>query len=341
MSQRIFITFDDAVREFGLEPLQVQKWMNSGQLKAYNFHDTMNFKRGELERLRSGGGAAPLESGLQEFFSEPASPLPGAEQVVELRVPTGQDRGPASAGPPPAPGIPATPPNTRIADPEEDERTAPLGSVLGTKPNEDDDETFLEPLLETEQVPSGPAPGPPPLPVDPERSDLIRFHCVCGKRLKSDRKYIDTVVLCPRCGQEQEVPAESQPRQSTGIPPEIDRHLSYLKSQQRGLGKELRRLADRLARVDSGHEDDGNPPVGPAEGTDTRPLMAELDRRANVLGKRIDEVAAQVAELLRQNEETRFDVARLYDLLSRLSPEASLPAQPIRDVTEESGSGDE
>ena len=340
MSQRLFITFDDAVREFGLEPLQVQKWMNSGQLKAYNFHDTMNFKRGELERLCSGGGASPPASGLQDFFPESASPLPGAEQVIKLQVSSGQAAGPVSTWPPQGPENPATPPKPGIADPEEDERTVPLGSILGEKPDEDDEETFLEPLLGTEQVPVALVPGPPP-PADAEKSDLIRFHCVCGKRLKSDRKYIDTIVLCPRCGQEQKVPGENRPRQATGIPPEIDRHLSYLKSQQRGLGKELRRLADRLDRVGSGPVGDGSGPLSPAEGTDTRPLMAELDRRANVLGKRIDEVAAQVTELLRQNEETRFDVARLYDLLSRLSPDASLPAQPIRDVTGESGSGDD
>jgi len=339
VSQRIFITFDDAVREFGLEPLQVQKWMNSGQLKAYNFHDTMNFKRGDLERLRGGGGASPLASGLEEFFPESANPLPGAEQVIKLRVSSDQASDPVPTGPPQAPGNPATPPNTRIADPEEDERTAPRGSVLGQKPDEDDEETFLEPLLGTAQVQ---APGPPPpAPADSEKSDLIRFHCVCGKRLKSDRKYIGTQVLCPRCGQEQEVPGENQPRQSPGIPPEIERHLSYLKSQQRGIGKELRRLSDRLDRVGSGPPGDESPPVSGAEGTDARPLMAELDHRANALGKRIDEVSAQVAELLRQNEETRFDVARLYDLLSRLSPGTSVPAQPIRDVTEESGSGDD
>ena len=311
MARKIFITFEEAVDEFGIEGEQLQEWMRGGKIRAFRFHDTMSFKRAEVEALKGGSPDSDTEPVLaSKAPAEPETESPqkfdigdvvGDVQEQDLKVPGADEL-----------KVPS------LKDIEEDELTVPLSEFLSKSPaGDDDEETFLEPLGKKK-----PKITKPPEQEEPPDSELIRFHCSCGKRLKSNQDYIGQSVLCPKCNKKLKVPAVGEPRREKTTP-QAHPVLVKLLAKFKKLKGEVREISAKFGDLEQDPEDAAQ------RGLITR--MGTLERQTR-------EIAIELEALKKENQQIRFDIARLQDLMTRLQPEADVM---LSGQTQPSGSSDE
>lgn len=340
VASKLFISFDDVVKEFGVESKQLQEWVNDGKLRTYRFHHTMNFKRKDVQELL-GGPAPGLPPDLESLLPKPIEDEWNDEKIFPLSVPPAEPSGSAARSP--AAGEPAAACPKR--DSETDELTAPVStgqrlpaarsSNSGTA-DEDEEETFLEPLEGGKPAPIGAAAaGQSAQPGRP-----VRFRCWCGKHLKSDLKYVGQTVDCPRCGQALPVPSEEEARLLAMFPPGIHKYLKKLRRDQKAMKEEMaqlvtetKRLLEEGSTMDEDHPTDAIPTAAGEE------RLSQLEQKVKELERGIRAMSTDIAQLLKQNEETRFDIARLYDLMSRVAPVSAIPAKPIRQATAKAADG--
>jgi hypothetical protein len=288
VAKKIFITFEEALDELGIEGKQLQAWMRGGQIRAFRFHNTMSFKRAEVEALKGGSPILDPETLPPADPAVAASPskleigdVVGDVPEQALKVPTLGD---------------LTIPSPREL--EEDELTLPLSEFL-SKPSasEDDEETFLEPMGARKPI----AARPPALAAPPD-SELIRFHCDCGKRLKSNKEFIAKPVLCPKCNKKLKVPSVSEPRREKTAP---QAHPALVK-----LLAKFKKLNGEVRKISAKFDDLEQAPAGDAH----RGLIT----RMGTLERQTQGIANELEALKKDNQQIRFDIARLQDLLERL-----------------------
>jgi hypothetical protein len=297
VAKKIFITFEEAVDELGVNGEQLQTWMRSGQIRAFRFHKTVSYKRAEIEALRGSIPDSNAESVVPseppDEKSEPSSTNLGIADVVgdipeqNLQVPSLKDLKVLS-----------------LTDLEEDELTLPLSEFLSKPPaGDDDEETFLEPLVDGK--PKIESPRTPEAPPD---SEIIRFHCDCGKRLKSNSEYIGKAVLCPRCNKKLKVPSTSEPRREITAP---QGHPALLKllAKFKKLKGEVREISAKFADLEQTPEGD---------------VDRGLISRMGTLERQTQGIASELEALRKENQQIQFDIARLQDLMTRLQPEADV-----------------
>ncbi|MDA0840258.1 MAG: hypothetical protein O3B01_20490 [Planctomycetota bacterium] len=296
MAKKIFITFEEAIDEMGITGDQLQAWIRGGKIRAFRFHNTMSFKRDEIEALKgdcpNADGDPVAPSGRPEGGRAPSTPNLGIADVVgdileqQLRVPSLKDL-----------KIPS------LKDAEEDELTVSLSELLFKAPaGDDDEETFLEPLGTR-----NPMIESPPATVAPSDSDLIRFHCECGKRLKSNKEYIGKPVLCPRCLRKLKVPPVSESRREKTASP-VHPAMVQIMAKLKKLKGEVREISAKFDALEKA-------PEGVAHGG--------LINRMGSLEKQTQKMAKELEALRKENQQFRFDIARLQDLMTRLLPEAA------------------
>jgi uncharacterized coiled-coil protein SlyX len=224
-------------------------------------------------------------------------------------------------------------------DTETDERTSPVSTGQGhpavcssnsDSAEEDEEETFLEPLVGSGVPPVGTAaPGQKAQPGKP-----VRFRCWCGKHLKSDLKYIGQKVDCPRCGEALPVPSEEEAKFMALIPPGIHRYLKKIRREQKAMKEEMAQVTAQTRRLEEGSTMDEDHPTDEIPTAAGEQRLSQLEQKVKELERGIRALSTDIAQLLKQNEETRFDIARLYDLMSRVAPVSAIPAKPIRQATD-------
>ncbi|MBI2194461.1 MAG: hypothetical protein HYU36_20990 [Planctomycetes bacterium] len=258
MSQKVFLTFDEAVSEFKLPADQLQAWVSQKRLPTYHFHNTLSFKRDDLARLKG------------EDSGDAPAPDPGRINELLMRMPE-----------------------------EGDEKTGllPLDPLSGAAEDED---TEIDPHLlvagkkdEAETRSGGPEKEQP--------SSVVRFHCGCGKHLRAERKFIGQKITCPRCKSVLEVPEKGDPPRPARRP---------------------RSPAPRPEVVEGHHGATEGPAPGGQhprgdESADGIPL------RLRQIEQAVESLQTELAAIRKHIEQTRFDIARLYDLIGRLKPNVS------------------
>jgi len=321
VSKKTFISFDDAVAEYGLEPRQLRAWMRDGELRAFRFHNKTSFRRTEVEKL-AGGSSSGLAPDLEDFLPKPVEDEWSGDRVFPLRVPR------------------AGPANTAESDEPTTLSAAGPGRPPSRNPNsgppeDDEEETFLEPLEDGEQEGAAPDLTPPP-PSKVKPGEVVRFRCWCGKRLKSDLEYVHQKVQCPRCGEKLDVPTEDEARLLGLLPSGIHVYLKRIRREQKRLREDLTNAVADLTHLTEGSTAD-DLPTDEVPTLDGEGRLREVEHKVKELERGIQALSADIAQLLKQNEEVRFDIARLYDLISRVSPASTIPAKPIREAKAEAG----
>ncbi|MDP6356777.1 MAG: hypothetical protein QF473_16830, partial [Planctomycetota bacterium] len=130
-------------------------------------------------------------------------------------------------------------------------------------------------------------------------------------------------VLCPKCNKKLKVPAVSEPRREKTTTPQAHPVLVKLLAKFKKLKGEVREISAKFGDLEQIPEDAAQ------RGLITR--MGTLERQTR-------EIAVELEALKKENQQIRFDIARLQDLMARLQPEADVM---LSGQTQPSGSSDE
>ena len=343
MSKKVFITFEEAVDEYDLDPLLLRKWMAEGELRGYRFHNTFSFKRDELDKVSgiqlnapgvdldelfkpgTKGDAEDDEETVDQIMREAFTDQPqeGEDEATSFES-VGEDHIPV---PPPIHGL-------EILAYDDEEALPPPDNYSqddeGTPPHKDEEQptpmTNSVPL--TPEEPLGHSSG------DDDGQNFIRFSCKCGKRLKTKQEYIGQLVPCSRCGKEVKVPPESEVRPPVEQKSKTVNIIERFKRRQNQIDEKIKSL-EAILEESRSHAAQRAEGVSTGENLDSN-AVKPLKERIEEFDEKLESFVSRMEEIQKQNEQTKFDIARLYDLASR-----DRPAGYHTDVHEKDSEGDE
>jgi len=116
-------------------------------------------------------------------------------------------------------------------------------------------------------------------------------------------------------------------------------YLKRIRKEQKRLREDLANAVADLAHLTEGSRAE-ELPTDEVPTLDGEGRLGDVERQVKELERGIQSLSTDLTELLKQNEEARFDIARLYDLIGRVSPTSAIPAKPIHEAKAEKGEDD-